>query len=146
MTYMDVVDTTMDPSGGAAAGHAFSFRHARRCRGPKCSESCRHAVVTRRGHVAAAGHWGHFHELGHNHQGYWNGYWNWDCTGEWVADARLVSRPLLHLHALESHSAVSLLVDRRCPVPCRRVSCNFFAARAYAVVKNVTTPENFYGW
>ena len=25
---------------------------------------------------------------GHNHQNYWNGYWNWDCTGEWVA-ARL---------------------------------------------------------
>jgi hypothetical protein len=51
------------------------------------------------------GHWGHFHELGHNEQ---LGEWTWDSVGE--------------------------------------VTCNFFSARAQAVVRNNTDPRNFYGW
>jgi hypothetical protein len=65
----------------------------------------------------SADKWGHFHELGHNHQ---SDLWTWDCTVEVSAGPDRAAALTLHMHAIPSLSPLlSVPLCLSCsPRPC----------------------------
>jgi hypothetical protein len=100
-------------------------------------------------------HWGHVHELGHNEQV--RGYLMACVRTGWLAGTH--GQPLgAPIHTLTSArppctgaEPAPLLLHPDLQLPewtwsgTGEVTCNFFSARAQAVVRNNTDPRNFYG-
>jgi hypothetical protein len=101
------------------------------------------------------GHWGHFHELGHNEQ---VGRTVQACAGAlgWLLTQAQHS---ITWEAIRHNLPHYLMTTKLCGWSCialmqlpewtwedtGEVTCNFFAARAQAAVRNNTDPRNFYG-